>query len=392
MPPKKDNGQKKAEMKKKEKAVEDKTFGLKNKNKSKKVAAFIKTVTSAAQGTDKERLKEKARQDALKAEKEAEKQRQKEVASLFKTAPQKVEAGVDPKSVICQFFKQGLCVKGSKCKFSHDVTVERRSAKIDLYTDQRDVSNPDEQTSANPDLAGMDAWDQKTLEQAVKTKQFENQSTTTIVCKHFLEAIEKKQYGWFWTCPNGGKACKYRHALPPGYVLKSSKKVEDEEEDDNPFALEESIEAARKLITTHTPVTLESFKAWKEEKKKEKDRMKDENMQSKMANLSAEDKKRGVGLSGRELFTFNPDAFAQDDDEAADEDLYAHREDDNEEDEPGNSGEGFRGSDDDGGSAEGDDDDDGSGSGSGDGDDDNLAEAVDESLFMDDDDSDDDNE
>ena len=31
--------------------------------------------------------------------------------------------------------------------------------------------------------------------------------------------------GRFWQCPNGGKDCKYRHALPPGYVLKSQMKV-----------------------------------------------------------------------------------------------------------------------------------------------------------------------
>ncbi len=50
---------------------------------------------------------------------------------------------------------------------------------------------------------------------------------TDIICKHFLEAVEKRQYGWFWVCPNGGKDCKYRHALPPGYVLKSQMKVRD---------------------------------------------------------------------------------------------------------------------------------------------------------------------
>jgi hypothetical protein len=38
---------------------------------------------------------------------------------------------------------------------------------------------------------------------------------TTIICKFFLEAVEKRQYGWFWKCPNG-QDCKYRHALPPG--------------------------------------------------------------------------------------------------------------------------------------------------------------------------------
>lgn len=61
------------------------------------------------------------------------------------------------------------------------------------------------------------------------------------VCKHFLEAVEKKQYGWFWACPNGGKECHYRHALPPGYVLKSQMKALLEEEADK-VSVEEDIE------------------------------------------------------------------------------------------------------------------------------------------------------
>ena len=40
------------------------------------------------------------------------------------------------------------------------------------------------------------------------------------ICKYFLEAVENSKYGWFWTCPNGGEQCSYRHALPKGYVLK----------------------------------------------------------------------------------------------------------------------------------------------------------------------------
>lgn len=40
--------------------------------------------------------------------------------------------------------------------------------------------------------------------------------------------MEKSKYGWFWECPNGEK-CIYRHALPPGYVLKRDKKKMDEQ-------------------------------------------------------------------------------------------------------------------------------------------------------------------
>ena len=61
------------------------------------------------------------------------------------------------------------------------------------------------------------------------------------VCKYFLDAVEKKQYGWFWVCPNGGKNCHYRHALPPGYVLKSQMKALLEEESEK-TPLEEEIE------------------------------------------------------------------------------------------------------------------------------------------------------
>lgn len=61
------------------------------------------------------------------------------------------------------------------------------------------------------------------------------------VCKHFLEAVEKKQYGWFWVCPNGGKECHYRHALPPGYILKSQMKALLEEESKK-VSIEEEIE------------------------------------------------------------------------------------------------------------------------------------------------------
>ena len=44
MPPKKNQPSKKTEQKKKDKVVEDRTFGLKNKNKSKVVQQYIKGV------------------------------------------------------------------------------------------------------------------------------------------------------------------------------------------------------------------------------------------------------------------------------------------------------------------------------------------------------------
>ncbi|CAH9099122.1 unnamed protein product, partial [Cuscuta epithymum] len=49
-------------------------------------------------------------------------------------------------------------------------------------------------------------------------------STHVQVCIYFLpflDAEEKKRYGWFWVCRICGKHCHYRYTLPPGYDPKS---------------------------------------------------------------------------------------------------------------------------------------------------------------------------
>ncbi|PWA78243.1 zinc finger C-x8-C-x5-C-x3-H type family protein [Artemisia annua] len=222
MPPK----QSKSEIAKKQKIVEDKTFGLKNKNKSKNVQKYVQSLHQNVQPKpDPSKL-------AAKKRKEEEKAREKELNDLFKVAvvQPKVPIGVDPKSILCEFFKAGQCAKGFKCKFSHDLNVQRKGEKIDIFSDKRDEGT-------------MEDWDQETLEKVVasKGKEYNQNKPTDIVCKHFLEAVEKKQYGWFWVCPNGGKQCHYRHALPPGYILKSQMKALLEEES-NKLAIEEEIE------------------------------------------------------------------------------------------------------------------------------------------------------
>ncbi|KAI3696779.1 hypothetical protein L6452_29313 [Arctium lappa] len=46
--------------------------------------------------------------------------------------------GVDPKSILCEFYKTGQCAKGFKCKFSHDLDIQRKGEKIDLYSDRHE--------------------------------------------------------------------------------------------------------------------------------------------------------------------------------------------------------------------------------------------------------------
>ena len=68
-----------------------------------------------------------------------EEKRKKEEAALFKPVQiQKIPFGVDPKTIVCAFFKNGNCDKGSKCKFSHDLNVGRKVEKKNLYEDARE--------------------------------------------------------------------------------------------------------------------------------------------------------------------------------------------------------------------------------------------------------------
>ncbi|KAK9064129.1 hypothetical protein SSX86_018001 [Deinandra increscens subsp. villosa] len=283
MPPK----QSKAEVAKKQKVVEDKTFGLKNKNKSKNVQKYVQALQqNVIPKPDASKL-------AAKKKKDEEKAREKELNDLFKIAvvQPKVPVGVDPKSILCEFFKAGQCAKGFKCKFSHDLNVQRKGEKIDVFSDKRDEGT-------------MEDWDLETLEKVVesKGKEYNQNKPTDIVCKHFLDAVEKKQYGWFWVCPNGNKECHYRHALPPGYILKSQMKALLEEEA-NKLAIEDEIEDQRSKVKTTTPMTTDLFMEWKKKKVDERE-----------AGLAAQraDRAKNDRMSGRELFLSDASVFVDD--------------------------------------------------------------------------------
>ena len=140
-PPLPKGASKKTEQKVKAKIIEDKTFGLKNKNKSTKVNKYIAAVEQTVKSGG-DRKARKAEEDAKKereAKKEAEREKA-ELAKIFKPViqVQKVPFEVDPKTVLCEYFKAGQCSKGDKCKFSHDPEQERKSTKINLYQDNRE--------------------------------------------------------------------------------------------------------------------------------------------------------------------------------------------------------------------------------------------------------------
>ena len=191
---------------------------------------------------------------------------------------------VDTKKTLCAYFKAGVCEKGKKCKYSHDLSIEdQKQASIDIYSDPRT------KIGKAPD--------------------------TIITCKDFIDAVEKNLYGFNWKCPVAGDECQYRHNLPPGYVLNRDKgKAERSDDDDeDKLTFEEQIEEERKLLTGDlTPVTFESFMAWKAEKAKKKQ----EELEAKIKaeeSKGKKDKSQMRFMSGKALFTYNPDMFVDDD-------------------------------------------------------------------------------
>ncbi|BFZ62643.1 Translation machinery-associated protein 46 [Saitoella coloradoensis] len=304
----------------KEKSVKvDKTFGMKNKNKSAKVQNFVNTVKQQEAQAGKNSKAAKAKEDEkdrIAAKRVAEEKKKAELAELFKPAliQPKVPFGVDPKTILCVFWKQeGKCAKGEKCKFSHDLNVGRRVVKKDLYTDVRD------ELGEAVEEDKMDDWDEERLAAVVLSKHGNPKTTTDIVCRFFLEAVENNKYGWRWECPNGGNDCKYRHALPPGFVLKTrgdkknDKKVE--------ITLEDFIETERhRLGKNLTPVTLETFNKWKKERIERKEADEKDNQKKIEAQVKAG--RAGGMVSGRNWFVFRPDLLDDDDEGYGQEDEW----------------------------------------------------------------------
>ncbi|OJA08475.1 hypothetical protein AZE42_02851 [Rhizopogon vesiculosus] len=313
MPPKKQNAPSSSKVK------DDKTFGMKNKNKSAKVQKQVQILQQqqAMSGKSREALAKEKEKELREKEKHEEEKRKREEAAMFKPVQtQKVPFGVDPKTVLCAFYKAGNCEKGNKCKFSHDLNVGRKVEKKNLYEDNRE----DKMTDT------MENWDEEKLRNVVLSKHGNPRTTTDIVCKFFIEAIETQKFGWFWECPNGGEKCQYRHALPPGFVLKSQRKAAEDAAKANVISLEEFLEvqasARHKLGSNLTPVTPETFAIWKKTRMDKKEAEVEAMRKSKETQHAAG---KNTGMSGRDLFQYNPEWFEDDEEEVEDWDLSVYR-------------------------------------------------------------------
>ncbi|ROT43506.1 hypothetical protein SODALDRAFT_266457 [Sodiomyces alkalinus F11] len=306
MPPKKvEKGGKKPAT---QKVVEDKTFGMKNK-KGGAAQKQIKQIVAQAKsgGTPEQKRKEAEKAERAKEKKAAEDAQREAEALLNKPAQvQKVPFGVDPKTVVCIFYKKGNCEKGKKCKFSHNLEDERKTEKKSLYQDTRQDEEEKKKTETSAD------WDEEKLRLVVLSKKGNQRTSTDKVCKYFIEAIEDGKYGWFWVCPNGGDKCMYKHALPPGFILKTKEQRAAEKAllDKSPLktlTLEEFLESERhKLVAPLTPVTPETFAKWKKERLSKK--------------AAEEQAKRAKEATGRAMFesgSWKLDDDLDDDDDGA---------------------------------------------------------------------------
>jgi len=297
MPPKGNAPSKKTEQKRQEKIIEDKTFGLKNKNKSKVVQNYVKSVAAQVKKVDGKGGESKRLADeyAQKAAQKKEEEKKALLASLFKSVKktQEVVEEVEEPEV-----------------------VDEKYEEIDLYVDQREQIWKDRGEGA-PEDDDLATW-------------HANKDKTDKICKYFLDAVEANKYGWRWTCPNG-VTCIYRHALPPGYVLKRDLGTTAEEKSE--LLLEEQLENERHQIQQGTPVTFERFMKWKEEKRIAREK------EVEKKRLEEAKKTGGKGLnvlSGRALFTYDPTLFT-DDAEALDNEEYEEevREDEEEKEDGG---------------------------------------------------------
>ncbi|KAJ9101043.1 hypothetical protein QFC21_003261 [Naganishia friedmannii] len=293
MPPK----QQKQNPPKKGGVVVDKTFGVANKGgKKAKEIAQQQALSRAQAGRNPDAIA-KDKEKEMKAKlKEAELMRKREEAALFSSAisQPKVPFGVDPKTIMCAFFKAGICEKGNRCKFSHDKNVERKAEKANVYQDQREDGDVKAQDT-------MDKWDEEKLRSVVTSKGGNPRTTTDLgMCRD----------------------CKYRHALPPGFVLRSEKKAAEEAAKKEVISLEDFLETERhKLKPPLTPVTPETFAVWK---KTRMDKRKAEEEAKEKAKIAQRAAGKLTGMSGKDMFAYGTDFLGEEEEEDDDWDLQQY--------------------------------------------------------------------
>eukprot|EP00928_Gymnodinium_smaydae_P062364 TRINITY_DN46249_c0_g1_i1.p1 TRINITY_DN46249_c0_g1~~TRINITY_DN46249_c0_g1_i1.p1 ORF type:complete len:343 (+),score=119.35 TRINITY_DN46249_c0_g1_i1:89-1117(+) len=294
MPPKAD----KKQQQQREKVAVDKTFGMKNKNKSKVVQKYIKSITQNARGESSKSVDDQHKQ---KEQKKENLQQKALMAALFNQNVDKKGRAYDPvaKKKAKEAEEEAIAA-GKKLK------EEERKAIIEGVANTIRLTNV--KGIRMSEIGGH------AIIVALKEKYPDIFKTISLLL--FIKVNNKV----FWVDDP--------ESTNP--TIRCQEDVDAEvEPDDRP--IEEIIEERRRALPPGgTPVTELSFKAWKE--KKERERI--EQIEEKAKAAKSKDGKSGAGLSGRDLFTFNASLFV-DDDEAASAGEYDERSEiDDEEDQP----------------------------------------------------------
>lgn len=275
-------------MKEKEKIAVDKTFGMKNKNKSKVVQKYIKAITSNVCGAPKGGKEDADRKERENKEKDLAKKAL--MNSLFNMSTDKKGRAFDP-----------VAKKKAKQQEEEAIAAGKQMKETVRKEVIEGIANTIRLT--NPKGIRMSELGGHAIIQALKDKHADTFKILSLLL--FIKANPET----FWV----------DDAESTNPSIRCQADV-DEEIDPDERPIEEIIEEKRRALPPGgTPVTLETFKAWKETR--EAQRLAKAEADSKEAS-----KKAGklVGLSGRDLFTFDSSLFV-DDDEAVSADEYDER-------------------------------------------------------------------
>jgi hypothetical protein len=175
------------EQKKKAKILEDKTFGLKNKNKSKKVQAHIQSVTKSVMnsGDAKQRKMDEERKRARIRQKEAKKAMEEERNALFSEALLSVQKKTTTK------FKSENQSKGRDHDDKKEKTGQSRAMKMMFQMDAKEM---EEALKSDPNYVPT-LEDEVELQRQKKLQELKDKGIkgTPVTEKTFKEWQERKR-------------------------------------------------------------------------------------------------------------------------------------------------------------------------------------------------------
>jgi len=321
-----------------QKLFEDKTFGLKNKNKSKKVQKFIQQVNNQAKGTKNTREFSEAQAIRRKAEKEAKKQAEKEMFELLGDAYKPKKKDMSKKSRSKQKEKEqeekakeeakkkeeherdfGVPIVSLKDVFQLDskATVERVCAVME-HKDNLISKTKDGQQCIFIGISDGSTLNPIPVMIVGETPStFEHKVDTVVDIRGAVAMVRGEKVILELTKENKGTISSCSQQLTDHIM--EIKQENDEIRAQGGIPIEQLIEEQRAALDSDklTPVTKERFFAWKEKKKKAKEA--EWEAQRKEAA-----KKGGKGLNvltGRALFAYDASLF-KDDDGALDDNEY----------------------------------------------------------------------